>query len=81
MKTHPTVQTFGSLAVALRVPWLEAKGDPLSRLDTVIDWEGFRPLLVQSPGQTGQRSGRASGPRPGEAVQAAGGAALLQLVG
>src|ERR1035437_11139592 len=48
MKTHPTVQTFGSLAVELRVPWLEAKGDPLSRLDTVIDWEGFRPLLVQA---------------------------------
>ena len=48
MKTHPTVQTFGSLDVALRVPWLEAKGDPLSRLDTVIDWEGFRPLLVQA---------------------------------
>src|ERR1035437_4761250 len=48
MKTHPTVQTFGSLDVALRVPWLEAKGDPLSRLDTVIDWEGFRPLMVQA---------------------------------
>jgi hypothetical protein len=25
--------------VELRVQWLEAKGDPLSRLDTVIDWE------------------------------------------
>src|ERR1035437_694808 len=48
MKTHPTVQTFGSLDVALRVPWLEAKGDSLSRLDTVIDWEGFRPLMVQA---------------------------------
>jgi IS5 family transposase len=48
MKTHPTVQTFGSLDVELRVQWLEAKGDPLSRLDTVIDWERFRPLLVQA---------------------------------
>jgi len=34
--------------VELRVQWLEAKGDPLSRLDAVIDWEGFRPLLVQA---------------------------------
>ena len=48
MKTHPAAQTFGSLDVELRVPWLEAKGDPLSRLATVIDWEGFRPLLVQA---------------------------------
>ena len=48
MKTHPTAQTFGCFDVELRVQWLEAKGDPLSRLDTVIDWEGFRPLLVQA---------------------------------
>jgi IS5 family transposase len=48
MKTHPTVQTFGCLDVELRVPRLEAKGDPLNRLDTVIDWEGFCPLLVQA---------------------------------
>jgi IS5 family transposase len=48
MKTHPIVQTFGCFDVELRVQWLEAKGDPLSRLDTVIDWEGFRPLLVQA---------------------------------
>jgi len=35
---------------ALRVPWVEAKGNPLSRLDVdaVIDWEGFRPLLEQA---------------------------------
>jgi len=32
----------------LRVPWLEAKGDPLNRLDAVIDWEGFRRLLMQA---------------------------------
>jgi hypothetical protein len=48
MKTHPIPQTFGCFDVELRVHWLEAKGDPLSRLDTVIDWEGFRPLLVQA---------------------------------
>jgi len=34
--------------------WLEAKGDPLSRLDTVIDWEGFRPLLMQALCRNGQ---------------------------
>ena len=27
---------------------LEAKGDPLSWLDTVIDWDRFRLLLVQA---------------------------------
>jgi IS5 family transposase len=48
MKTHPTAQTFGCFDVALRMQWLEAKGDPLSRLDMVIDWAGFRPLLVQA---------------------------------
>ena len=48
MKTHPTVQTLGCFDVALRGQWLEAKGDPLSRLDAVIDWEGFRPLLTQA---------------------------------
>jgi len=47
MKIHPTAQPFGGFDVELRVEWLEAKGDPLSRLDAVIDWEGFRPLLVQ----------------------------------
>jgi hypothetical protein len=48
LKTPPITQTFGCFDVELRVQWLEAKGDPLSRLDTVIDWEGFRPLLVQA---------------------------------
>jgi len=27
---------------------VEAKGNPLSRLDAVIDWKGFRPLLEQA---------------------------------
>jgi len=48
MKTPPTAQTFGCFDVELRGQWLEAKGDPLSRLDAVIDWESFRPLLVQA---------------------------------
>ena len=56
MKTPPTAQTFGCFDVALRGQWLEAKGNPLSRLDTVMDWEGFRPLLVPAlPGQAGPR--------------------------
>jgi len=45
MKTYPSAPALGFFDVELRVPWLEAKGNPLSRLDTVIDWEGFRPLL------------------------------------
>ena len=48
MKTYQSAQSPGFFDVELRVQWLEAKGDPLSRLDTVIDWEGFRPLLVQA---------------------------------
>ena len=32
----------------LRVQWLEAKGNLLSRLDAVIGRECFRPLLVQA---------------------------------
>ncbi len=31
-----------------RVQWLEAKGNPLSRLAAVIDWESFRPPLEQA---------------------------------
>mgnify|MGYP001599386893 FL=1 len=48
MKTYRSAQTQGFFDVELRVPWLEAKDNPLSRLDTVIDWEGFRPLLEQA---------------------------------
>jgi hypothetical protein len=32
MKTHPSAQPLGFFDVELRVPWLEAKGNPLSRL-------------------------------------------------
>jgi transposase len=48
MKTYQSAQTLGFFDVELRVQWLEAKGNPLSRLDAVIDWEGFRPLLAQA---------------------------------
>lgn len=61
MRTHATVQTFGSFEVELRVQWLEAKGDPLSRLDTVIDWEGFGPLLVQALAKPAKGPGRPAG--------------------
>jgi hypothetical protein len=72
MKTHPTTQTFGCFDVELRVQWLEAKGDPLSRLDTVIDWEGFRPLLVQALAKPAKGPGGHPANDPREDVQAAG---------
>lgn len=45
MPTSQTPQTFGFFDVELRVQWLRTKGNPLSRLDPVGDWELFRPLL------------------------------------
>ena len=48
MNTHASAQTPGFFDVELRVQWPEARGNPLSRLDAVIGWEGFRPLLVQA---------------------------------
>ena len=48
METDPSAQTLGFFDVELRVPWLEAKGNLLSRLDAVIDWEGFRLLLLNN---------------------------------
>ena len=47
MKTYQSAAALGFFDVELRVQWLEAKGNPLSRLDAVIDWESFRPLLAQ----------------------------------
>jgi hypothetical protein len=64
IKTYPSAQTFGFFDVELRVQLLEATGNPLSRLDTVIDWEGFRPLLEQALAKTDQGAGRSSGQRP-----------------
>src|SRR5258708_3352082 len=48
MKTHRAAEALGFFDVELRVQWLEAKGKPLSRLEAVIDWEGFHPLLEQA---------------------------------
>ena len=45
MPTCKTSQAFGFFDVELRVQWLLTKGNPLSRLDAVVDWELFRPLL------------------------------------
>jgi len=48
MTTYRSAQALGFFDVELRVQWLEAKGNPLSRLEAVIDWERFRPLLEQA---------------------------------
>ena len=48
MTTYRSAQAVGFFDVELRVQWLEAKGNPLSRLEAVIDWESFRPLLEQA---------------------------------
>ena len=45
MKTYKASQAPGFFDVELRVQWLLAKGNSLSRLAAVIDWERFRPLL------------------------------------
>ena len=45
MKTCKAPQPLGFFDVELRVQWMLAKGNPLSRLDSVLDWELFRPLL------------------------------------
>lgn len=61
MKTYKPSQTPGFFDVELRVQWLLAKGNPLSRLDAVIDWESFRPLLEAVWDKPAQGPG---GPRP-----------------
>ena len=45
MPTCKASQSLGFFDVELRVQWLLTKGNPLSRLDAVLDWELFRPLL------------------------------------
>jgi IS5 family transposase len=60
MKTYPSAQALGFFDVELRVQWLEAKGNPLSRLAAVIDWEGFRLLLAQAL----DKSAKGPGGRP-----------------
>jgi hypothetical protein len=45
MKIFPSVQALGFFDVELRMHWLEVKGNPLSRLEGMLDWEGFRTQL------------------------------------
>jgi hypothetical protein len=46
METCPSPQPLGFVDVELRVPWLEVKGNSLSRLEVVIAGAGFHPVLV-----------------------------------
>ena len=45
MPTCKAPQSPGFFDVELRVQWLLTKGNPLRRLDAVLAWELFRPLL------------------------------------
>jgi hypothetical protein len=42
MKTHPSAQARGFFDVELRVPWLEAKDNPLSWLAELVATTGGR---------------------------------------
>ena len=46
MTRYPAAQTQGFLDVELGMRRLEAKGSRLSRMNAVIDLEGFRPVLA-----------------------------------
>ena len=48
MKNFQTTAAPGLFDVDFRLQWLVAKGNPLSRLDAVVDWELFRPLLDET---------------------------------
>jgi IS5 family transposase len=45
MKTFKAKEAPGFFDVDLRMQWLKQKGDPLNRLNQVIDWEIFHPIL------------------------------------
>jgi transposase, IS5 family len=66
MKTYKASQTPGFFDVELRVQWLLAKGNPLSRLDAVIDWESFRPWVEAVWDTPAQGPG---GPRPNDPLK------------
>ena len=66
MKIYKASQTPGFFDVELRVQWLLAKGNPLSRLDGVIDWERFRPLLEAALAKPAKGPG---GPRPNDPLK------------
>ena len=73
MKIYQSAQALGFFDVELRVQWLEAKGNPLSRLDAVSGWASFGA----GPGPTGQGAGRASSHRPAQDVPAPGRAMVV----
>ena len=66
MKTYKASQTPGFFDVELRVQWLLAKGNPLSRLEAVMDWESFRPLLEAALARPAKGPG---GPRPNDPLK------------
>ena len=66
MKIYKASQTPGFFDVELRVQWLLAKGNPLSRLDAVIDWENFRPLREAVLDKPAPGPG---GPRPNDPLK------------
>ena len=65
-KSCKASQAPGFFDVELRVQWLLAKGNPLSRLDAVIDWESFRPLLEAALEKPAKGPG---GPRPNDPLK------------
>jgi len=66
VKAYKPSQAPGFFDVELRVQWLLAKGNPLSCLDTVIDWESFRPLLETVWDKPAKGPG---GPRPNDPLK------------
>ena len=50
MKAFKTKTAPGFFDVELRIQWLTHKGDPLNRLNAVIEWEIFRPILETALG-------------------------------
>jgi len=57
MKNFKTTAAPGLFDVEFRLQWLLAKGNSLSRLDAVVDWELFRPLLDESLDKPAQGPG------------------------
>jgi IS5 family transposase len=66
MKKYKTSQAPGFFDVELRVQWLLAKGNSLSRLDAVVAWESFRPLLEAALDKPAKGPG---GPRPNDPLK------------
>lgn len=50
MKTFKAKAAPGFFDVDLRIQWLAEKGDPLNRLNAVIEWEVFSPILKKALG-------------------------------